>query len=194
MAVIPVDFCQANLVFTGVGVPNGAEVTMGFDHSANVGDPDAVASAIGASWDDNIMVLLGDEVTHVATRVKFGPNATGPDGVETVSVTGSGSTADVMPQIAALVQKRTALGGRAGRGRMYIPGITEVMIDPGGMLNPEIRDGIQAGLEEWLDELAVLSLFPVVLHGADSPLTDPTTVTSFQVDGMVATQRRRLRG
>jgi hypothetical protein len=49
-------------------------------------------------------------------------------------------------------------------------------------------------MDNFLADLGTALLIPVVLHGATSPLSTPTTILELNVDGVAATQRRRLRG
>lgn len=94
---------------------------------------------------------------------------------------------------ALLIRKRTLVGGKRNRGRMYLPAayLPEEQVSSNGDLDPVWAENIQ---NRWLTLLAELSnndLFMVVWHSAP-PLTG-TVVSSLTVDGKIATQRRRMR-
>lgn len=194
MALIPSGFAQINWKFAGTSAPNGAEVTLGVDISSYTGTPaDAAGDAI-AAYNSAVDSIMPATVTLASVLVKFGPNATGPSAEVTSGNAGSGGGASTSPNVAWLVHKNTALGGRAGRGRMYWPGVQESEVDPSGNLTTAFQTGAQTAMNNFLAALATDLLIPVVLHGAASPLSAPTTITGLTVDGRAATQRRRLRG
>jgi hypothetical protein len=109
-------------------------------------------------------------------------------------------TPAVVPQNTAyLIRKRTDLAGRRGRGRMYVPGVSEADSGATGMVLASAVTAWQTAFNNWFNDLTVTvgNRFypPAVLHRSEGigvePL--PTLVTSFVVDSRVATQRRRLR-
>jgi hypothetical protein len=77
---------------------------------------------------------------------------------------------------------------------MYWPGVQESEVDPSGTLSGAFVTGAQTAMDNFLADLGTALLIPVVLHGATSPLSTPTTILELNVDGVAATQRRRLRG
>ena len=194
MAVIPSGFAQINWKFTGTSAPRGAEVTLGVNISSFAGSAaDAAAAAITA-YNDNVDPITPATVTLASVLVKFGPNATGPSAEVPSGNAGSGGGASASPNVAWLVHKVTALGGRAGRGRMYWPGVQESEVDPSGTLSSAFVTGAQTAMDGFLADLGTALLIPVVLHSETSPLSAPTTITELTVDGVAATQRRRMRG
>lgn len=191
---IPVDFGQANLRFTGLLVPTGAEVTMGFDVSNYAGTVAEAALDVGEAWITHLMPNLSDQLVLSSVMMKFGPDATGPSSEQGMAVNAGGDTAAAAsPNVTYLIRKQTALGGRAGRGRIYVPGVVENAITSAGNVETGKRGALQADIEAWGVALSTLFLFPVVLHGAGSPVTVPTPITGWDVDLQAATQRRRLR-
>lgn len=101
------------------------------------------------------------------------------------------------PQIAALCKKVTGQPGRKARGRMYLPGISEDGVEPIGTLTSGYRDGWQTVMNTWKTACAAAHFTPVIFHNVNAlpadPEDEPTIVTAFVVDNVVATQRRRLR-
>ena len=104
---------------------------------------------------------------------------------------GSGGTGG-FPNSAYLLRKSTLLGGRKGKGRSFMPGVTEASIGQGGTVLA--GDGsLAAGLESfWMDVPASVEALdgPYLLHSDE---TAPTLIQGMSLDGTLATQRRRLR-
>ena len=100
--------------------------------------------------------------------------------------------------VAVLINKRTGLLGRKGRGRMFIPGLLgEPDIDVDGILPPStiaIYDDLAAA---WLaamhegDDGWATAPNPVVLH-SDASLA-PAAITSMVTSPKVGILRKRLR-
>lgn len=191
--LIPVGAAQVNWRLGGAGLPLGAEVTLAVTVNDFVGTPADAATAAGAAWADNIMENLCNQVTFVNTHIKYGPTATGPAADQPYAVNGGIVDDPSPPNISVLVRKNTALGGRSGRGRMYIPGIGEGSTLTGGVLRAGDVGALQADLDAMHAQLIAANLRPLLLHSPDAPIADVTEVTSFTVDTRVATQRRRLR-
>lgn len=190
---IPVDYAQTNWIFSGTGLPTGAQVTMGWNISAYGGDAADLAEDVHVAFASNVMVHLSDTISLIGTLAKFGPDATGPSALHSAT-TGGGDTSDSgYPGACALVSKSTSDGGRAGRGRMYLPGIPEAAIDPSGGLDSGKRSQLQTDVDAMIADLVLLDIGPVVLHQAGAPLTTPSPIISLSVQGRVATQRRRNR-
>jgi hypothetical protein len=111
-----------------------------------------------------------------------------------VGLRGSGGSA---PQNTAVLVHKTVTYGRGGR--MYIPGVSEAAVSPNGALDGTELTIWQDALDAAHDNLsgfiganftywAIQSAFTPT-----STYTDVKEVTNHVVDGVVATQRRRLR-
>jgi hypothetical protein len=103
-----------------------------------------------------------------------------------------------LPQsVALLLQKRTGLSGRRNRGRMYLPGINEAVVDSRGQVLAASIASLNASLATWLGKFGtIMADFDnmVILHSLGiSGAPPPTVVTQMLVDPVAATQRRRLR-
>jgi len=113
-------------------------------------------------------------------------------------------TTDAVPQnTATLVRKLTGVAGRGANGRFYIPGVPEAEVDQAGVLTGAFVTNVQGDVDQIIGDWAGIAggYEPVVVHHTlVSPGPPPvyisaanTVITSFLVDPMVATQRRRLR-
>jgi hypothetical protein len=111
---------------------------------------------------------------------------------------GERTTGSLPPNCAVLLQKRTGLGGRKNRGRLYMPhSVPEGAVNEAGIIDSVwvATHNTQAAI--WMDRLTngggTSTPTPmVVLHSLPSdPL--PTPVTQLIAQSTLATQRRRLR-
>ncbi len=132
--------------------------------------------------------------TFLGIRMQKG-NAPGPVTVlETTQapVVGVNAGPSLPPNCAFLVQKRTALGGRPHRGRMYLPGgigVGEDSVPSTGVMLEAQRAVLQTRVN-----LAFGTGDKGVLHDSLTPgALPPTVITSFRAMARLATIRRRLR-
>lgn len=96
------------------------------------------------------------------------------------------------PSNAALITLSTGLVGRANRGRVYLPFVLpEPQLGGDGVLDPDLRSDISEAFGLLVGALDLDGAPLVILHSGSS---DPTPVTSWTVQSLSATQRRRLRG
>jgi hypothetical protein len=190
---IPVGYAQVNLFFDGTSAPEGAQVTLGLDIGSYSGTADELAEAVGDEWVAHLMGALASTLHLNGVAAKFGPDATGPTGYVPFDVAGGSAGVGAPPNLAYLIHKRTALGGRAGRGRMYIPGVTESNVDPSGNLEGTTAADLTGLMETFRSVLDLAGVPPVILHQPGSPLVTPTPITEFAAASRAATQRQRMR-
>lgn len=106
---------------------------------------------------------------------------------------GEGVTTAQPSNCAYLFHKSTNLGGRAGRGRMYVPGVAGGGVSGNGV----ITEGVLLSVQNAIDEFYTLVLLiedienAVLFHSGETP--DPSPITSLACDPVIATQRRRMR-
>lgn len=193
MAVIPSGYAQANFRYSTLGYPEGAEWTLGLDIGAALGGPSGVATDLITNYGLTIRTVLPGSTVLTSVLVKFGPNDLGPSAEVAASVPGTGGGVQTSSAVSILVHKNTAIGGRPGRGRIYLPGVQESEVDVAGVLTGAFVTGLQDEFDAFEAELISSGMPPVLLHSAESPVSTPTPITGFQVDSRVATQRRRQR-
>jgi len=191
--IIPAGYAQANYRFTGAAVPLGAQITLGLDPDVAV-DVTECATLLVETWNaGNMDEYYGSNCVLVGVDVKYGPNDVGPSATGETATPGVGSSTTVPPNVSVLIQKRTALGGHAGRGRLYFPAVPENQVDASGLVSSTWIDGLNT---EWADMATAWGaggVTPVVLHSLGSPLSTPTPITAFVTAAQCATQRRRNR-
>lgn len=193
MPVIPVGFGQLNFIFGGAQNPTGAQFTMGVDVVNYPSTPSNAAEDAGTAFVDDVMNHLNASTTLTGVLMKYGPSSTGASGTASFGAAGGDGGAAAPPNCCYLIQKTTAAGGRAGRGRLYCPGVSEADIEGNGSINSVFLAGLESAFQTWQTSMSNLELPLRLLHEAGSPLSSPTAITGLQVDGVGATQRRRLR-
>lgn len=159
------------------------------------GDPftQADANAISAAAGTFYRALMSLDYSYAGVTVAVG-NDGGPIYYESTSGVGlgAGPTPGCSPNVAMLMRKSTQLGGRHGRGRMYIPGPQESTVSSAGVLTPAMLTALNTQGAALLTALAANGTDMVLLSNV--PLGDPQpTVTSLVGQNIAATQRRRLR-
>lgn len=187
---IPAGFGQISVIHTGGGIVGEAMWTIGFDNNA-IDTPADIATFMetfltGANYDELISVSC--VVTEIL--VKLGPDDTGPSHLEPYQLPGAFGGNAGPPNVAALVHKNTALGGRQGRGRLFLPCVAELAMGQNGLLDAAYLTDIQTVFDGMLNTFALGNLPLMLLHG---DALAPTAITALTADGTFATQRRRLR-
>jgi hypothetical protein len=166
-------------------------VTMGLDFPDLVAPATLVASA-RAALADNIVPLLSPAVTLTETRLRLA----GPEGEAVFSdfttATGEASGNNLPPNTAWPVVKLSAFGGRANRGRWFLPGANADQVDSAGTITSGPVTDMNSALGDYMGDLATADFVPVILH-SDSELT-PTVVLAMFSGNKVYTRGSRLRG
>lgn len=197
--VIPTGFAQISLRFLLSGDQEAMVVTMGcdagsFDDPVELADV-AFAAMVGSGtlWDPS---TYSDEYQHGPYGCTI-MTAGGPQtalGTQFEVGTNSG-TLPLPNNTAILVQKRTVLGGRRGRGRAYFPPLfpTEGAVGPTGNIDSVALASWQSSMDAFLEAMSTATVPLYLLHdNVPSPLL-PTLITALTVQPKVATQRGRLR-
>ncbi len=190
---IPIGYAQVNMEFAGAALPRGAQVVYGVQlvQPAVLDTPFKIAEFVNNEWQTVLKTQFTNQITLNRVLVKFGPNATGIDGFQSEPATGGAAADADSPQVALLVTKSTAFGGRTGRGRMFFPGWPEASTSSGGKITATQRGLVQTNFTTFLNNHSNASLPMVLLH--DDPALNPFTITALTVNELLATQRRRIR-
>jgi len=117
------------------------------------------------------------------------------------SIPGTNPMSSTTPNTGLLVQKRTAVGGRGGRGRWYLPWmLNEGQVDETGAVTAGYRDTAQNRATNYLTDLA--GSMVIANRTYDLPWDNPNrqllsvtigpVVTALTVSSFAATQRRRM--
>lgn len=195
--IIPEDISNVTFIWTSAGAPRNKVTSMGC--YGPVGSPSSAQT-------------MADDVYNLFTAASRPGNAAGfintwffqgvtvvqtqgglpVLGSHLVPITGSRTGPSTASNTALIVKKNTSLGGRANRGRFFVPAavIDETVVDQNGFLSPAATGTEQARWTAFYVALTGAGYVPVVLH---SDATTPTTINSFSVESQVGTQRRRMR-
>lgn len=183
-----------------IGDPEPMVVTYGAGlQEAELFEPIDIAGALHGIFDTRMSAIVSSRYTLHQTQVYVGTGD--PMGdltaifVEDQPMAGS---IDCAPQNCAfLVHKLTNRAGRRGKGRFYLPGIPESVVDNAGGVASAFQGTMNTALAAFLADIAALPDLTgmVLIHneGVTAVPAAPTPVTQLVVDRMIATQRRRLR-
>lgn len=189
--VIPPGFAQVAVPHTFPGLQRQQFVVFGVDPAVSLTTPVAIADAVLTAWEDTMAADQDNQVTIGPVVASVGTSGAPLSGPGTLTASGGSSFNCLPANVACLVRKTTGLGGRKGRGRMYVPWFLpdEAVSERGeiDITSLGVRQDDVAALLLALDSNGV----PMVLLHNDS--TTPSPVLALTVDGVVATQRRRLR-
>lgn len=188
---IPPGFAEVTYKWQAVAGYRESMSSCGF----SIASWDEDVAALAALWDDFIPAI-GWPSTGFSTGVivKVGTSdPSAPITFEAGSPTpGSGSSTPSSNQVSMLATKRTLLGGRKGRGRMFLPAPLESQVNNTGELDSSYKGNVQDSLDDIINGTAgMLNGEPYLLHTASSPA--PTLIQAVTVESIVATQRRRLK-
>jgi len=182
--VIPGNNARVSFTYAPVS-PSGSRITWGFGCAQA---PNTTTVAELEAW------YVAEYVPHcnedyVLERIEMRSDSLVFDSV--VSIPGEEDAPAAPPGSSALISLSSGLPGRSNRGRVFLPGVTpeDRMNNKGQMFDAQrlLIGDIFTSLETLLDGL---SAGLVILHSTSS---DPTPVTSWTVQALTATQRRRLR-
>ncbi len=196
MRIIPPGYGEAALHWSLAGSTRGYVCTFGIVDPATA-TPNAVAAAISAPVTAAAGALsasyLNSSWTYTGVTVTLNRTAGLLRGNFTTNVPGTGSADVVPPNVCILYHKTTAVGGRVGRGRMYVPAgyLPEARVDNVGLINtvgwvPTTPGNVTA----FLTGLATAGYEMVLLHSVAG--ATPDIVTELVAENIVATQRDRL--
>lgn len=183
--VVPPGFSRINFEHETVSVL-GSKPTWGF--GVNRQPSEALVVSCLQNWSEYLRPFLSNAYTleRITARSDVGY-------AEVLSGTsGPVSSPAAPPNSCLLIKLATGLSGRTNRGRVYPVGmLTDNSIQDIGTLDPEAVSDLQQAWNGFVNSLEVdTGAELVILHSTSS---DPTPVTSQVVQGVAATQRRRLR-
>ena len=188
------------------GTPRESLVTFAFNDGSANNSAQQWAEGIHDAWGFVMQDRLTTEAAWTRVTTLKGDGSTTPESGEDGSPVYQGDFAmsAAPPNVAALVQKKTGFGGRANRGRVYLPwSVNEGEVDEIGQLTAVARTALQTAVNSFYNTPSVGPFMVIANRTYDLPWDNPNRqltaltigkpVTSLVVDGLVATQRRRLR-
>lgn len=196
---IPTGFANFVCTYNFEGDPEPMITGLGIDVSDWGGvDSDGVDALLATWFGDVLDGNEGDTVTVGPATMQVGQDVGPPVTIQGAdSFTGTESAFPLWPNTSTLIRKVTSLGGRHGRGRMFLPGQSiRSAISPAGLIDPGFLTDFNANLATFFGHLVAGTGLPgasppVLLHSEDTP--SPTPITALVAQQKLATQRRRLR-
>lgn len=197
---VPVDYTELTYLFKVNTSPRIMTTAIGV-LDISVGGPRSVSdmaddgySAMAASNNPGAVGQMIDEYSFEGCVAAFGTSGGDLVAQHLQHTQGTVSDSPITSNCALLVRKNTALGGRRNRGRFFAPPtlLNEGAVDASGNISSSPLASLQTLWTNLFNGLATADLEPQLFHqGAGAPA--PTPVTSFTVDSLIATQRRRMR-
>lgn len=182
--IIPAGYSRVSLKYAARS-PLGSQIVAGF--GVDKPPSEIVLDAINLWWDESLKLRTSSSYRLESIEARNDVEVL----ERTVGEFGTFPSEVVPPNTAALVSLSSGLVGRSNRGRIYMPGVVgEAEVSATGTIEASALTSLQGVINYLGAALGDVSASLVILHSATS---DPTLVTSAQVQSVVATQRRRLR-
>lgn len=182
--IIPPGFRELIFRFSEPGLGSNPVVVLGIQDPPSLSE---LANNMTIWAEDVLYEMLGDEYTLVDIVAQSQTDQS----IFPLGLVGQRVIKSAPPNCATLVRKSTGLRGRSERGRSYWPGcLAGADILEGGVIDPTVFIDRVNRFTNLFNRLAGVGADMVLLHSSSS---DPTPVTSYDVDALIATQRRRLR-
>ena len=187
---IPDGFGEATINMDFIAGPsNPMAMVFGYSHAGV--NPSGHAQVLAEAFRDSVMTITPWSNNLLVKDVSCKENPGGVSGSFTISQPGISADKALPPQICVLVRKNTDQGGRPGRGRMYMPGLTDAQTLEGGFIVPSSVTLINGEFGDFRTSIGLSDLPMVVLHS--NPALAPANVITLSVQDVLATQRRRIR-
>jgi len=195
---------HAFVEFTLNGVPNKGwawDFKRLTDGEVTAGDLALIGDEIFALLDGTLKTYLGNSLTFTRIQLRALDVEIPPvlDYVSGLPITCSGSSAVSTGQVSICYKKSTNLGGRAYRGRIYVPAIPEGSLDSANMVSDAFVSNTLAAFNQFKDDIITnINWAWCVRHGNSEgvPLVIGTLTQIAEiiaVDKKVDTQRKRLK-
>lgn len=190
---IPAGYGQVTYHHTGPGVTGSADCVIGFNPTTSSLED---AEAVRDQWQNFMLTNMNNDVSFTGATVRFGQDGAddllyelGPNGL--LPTVGAYSEAMMPLNNCILVAKISGLSGRRNRGRIYLPGATEILYDAAGRMGAGDLAVIQENCDNYVTNMELIPAPLVLLH--TRPPFVPTPVPTLLVRDLVATQRMRIR-
>jgi hypothetical protein len=194
--VWPVGEFQSVLRWSLTGDPEEMVCTLGVRHASET-DPSTVAQdiydAATASASITSLAALNQGWTFVGVTCYLQDDPGQIIGTYNNPITATVGGLLTLPQNNSfLIHKVTGSSGRQNKGRMYLPPyvLGEGDVSVGGVIGSGVYTTIQGRWNQFEGNLSTAGITPVLFHSLGGP---STPITSFLLDPVIATQRRRLR-
>jgi hypothetical protein len=191
---------DANVIFRHslTGVSEQMLIIIGIEMPPDFVNANGVAAAndLHTKWATEMKTSVTNETTFVGATI-LRKEATGFLHFDSTNagVVGTSSGSALPPNVAILGIKSTDRGGQSGKGRMFLPGVSEAAVDSGGTLSAAFVAQIGGDFGSAFTAIEnATSVDDIMLWHEDSIVSPAgTKVTGFGVSNRIATIRRRYR-
>lgn len=197
--VVPPGYGLASIYLSGDVGTSPYVTTMGLDIGAAGTTLIDAANNVLASYIDAFQGITNSDLRIDRVSLFVG-DLDSPGSVDSTGPGAQGLREIAMAPTAmsAIARKVTEELGRAGRGRMFLPGIlADEDVNESGRIEGGSRDIFDAKCLQFLDNLAnadpTMELLPVLLHSESSPITTPTAIEALITAPLVGWIRGRIR-
>lgn len=191
--IIPPGFAAVSIPIRNFAVTRAAAITFGIEVPGSP-VPDELAAEVQSIFAATVGSRMDASCSIGNTRVAIGQDGGEPVlGFAPASTPGGRALDATAPALAVLIQKRTARGGRRGRGNLYLPwACADNTVTEAGILATTEVNGYNTELNNWRTNMASESMNLTLLHseGITAP-GDPNEITSMQVSPVISHQVRR---
>lgn len=193
--LIPVNSAAVTVPLKHSALARSAVITFGVNTNSDSNGQDMV-NILQANVATFLNGLVDSEVTIGPTVMRRNEGVASEPHVYVAASTNVGgrSGESQPPNVALLIHKVTGRGGRAGRGRMFIPwGLAESEVVDVGTLTSAAVTKVNTALAAFIDEMEGDDLPLLLFHNEGTAGGDePNQITSMRCDPRVGTQRRRM--
>jgi hypothetical protein len=160
----------------------------------------ALATELGNSHIATFLPLLSSAILLEEVNAVDLSDITGPSVTSTSALpsTGGVTTGSLPNNVAMCITRKTALRGRSYRGRMYVPGCPTAMLLSSTGWTGTARGNVASAYNDLILAGEFLGWTHVVVSYQNAGVVRlsgvATPVTSFDIDPLVDSQRRRLAG
>lgn len=192
---IPAGYAQLNMIYQVIGGVRPSEVTIGFkgNPASNAADIAVIANTLFTAVNrPGAAARMSRDWTFLGVRCMLMTESGPTVGEQFTTVTGTGAWDALPSNLAVLIRKNTGLGGRANRGRMFVPptGVSETGANQLGAMTAPARTQIQSDWDGWFTAMKATVEKFYLFHNETAI---PSEVTGLAVQSLMATQRRRMR-
>nr|CRY96648.1 hypothetical protein [uncultured prokaryote] len=198
--VVPTGYALGSIHLTGADGTQPFVTTIGVNLSLYGDDYVGAANALFQAYATNIGPYTHEQ--WVVQKASIFIDTTAGSGSVDSDLPADPGTRTTQPQPIAMgliARKNTAIFGRSGRGRMFLPGVlADGDVSPAGAIEPGSLPLLQAAVDAFYTDLANgigtdEPLPPFLLHSDTSPAPAPYPITGLTLAPLVGWIRKRIR-
>lgn len=193
---VPNDYAVAAFEHTITGFTRSLVCTIGIDATSAGAWTTTDSNDLFTAWAGNLDTSVSPSLTFQGVTVYFKqPLGYIPVPSSSAAVVGTSSGTSLPPNTAVMVEKNTLRPGRSGRGRLFLPGLSEAFVDPNGNITSGAMTQLTTDLAA--ARLAMLTIGAVdrvvLFHDTANIDPSPTNIETLTPDPRVSSIAKRFR-